>query len=83
MADDEDYIIPRTERDRQHIVFEVPIRFDIHNVGLDFSLTDAVNWIKEALEAGLRNKDMRDTFTISADTAKFISRPDCKCYPEE
>lgn len=74
-ASDSDY-------EHKHIKLRVLVEVDLHNVGDEFQLSDAVSWLDEALERGLKIADPNDKAAIVEGSAKLLSRPDCTCYTD-
>lgn len=71
---------PHGDYEHRHIKLRVLVDVDLHNVGDEFQLTDAVTWLDEALERGLKIADPNDKAAIVEGSAELLSRPDCKCY---
>lgn len=73
---------PDNDYEHRHIRLRVSVEVDLHNVGDEFQLTDAVAWLNEALERGLKIADPNDRASVVEGSAELLSRPDCKCYSE-
>lgn len=71
--DDEAYM-------HDHITFRAMVEVDLHNVGPDFSLTDAGGWLQEAMERGLKQADPNDKAKVTV--TDLLGRPKCECYPK-
>lgn len=71
---------PDADYEHKHIKLRVVVDVDLHNVGDEFSLSDAATWLDEALERGLTIADPNDKAVIVKGSATLLSRPDCQCY---
>ena len=74
---------PHHDYEHRHIKLRVSVEVDLHNVGGEFELKDAVAWLDEALERGLKIADPNDRAKIVNGSAELISRPNCRCYREK
>ena len=68
--------------EQRHIKIRVSIDVDLHNVGDEFSIEDAVSWLDDALSKGLSIADPNDHAEIVEGSASLVARPDCKCYAD-
>lgn len=68
------------EYEHKHIKFRAMVEVDLHNVGDEFELTSAVEWLSGAIERGLKSADPNDTAQVVENSASLLSRPDCRCY---
>lgn len=72
-ASDRDY-------EHKHIRFRAFVEVDLHNVGDEFELASAVEWLSGAIERGLKSTDPNDKAEVVEGSAMLLSRADCHCY---
>jgi len=71
-----------SDYEHRHIKFRAMVEVNLHNVGGKFELRDAVNWLNDAIERGLKLADPNDEAAVVNGSAELISRPHCRCYKE-
>jgi hypothetical protein len=63
----------------RHIKFSVNVEVDLHNVGVGFSVEDAIKYLDMCINRGFASNDKLDSAKINKESARLISRRQCQC----